>query len=189
MRSLTFTEVERLESIDTAEVALQMDEEAFRAFYERTSRAVWLYLTRISPKQDRVDDLFQETYYRFIRTERVFESEAHRRNYLFRIATNLVHDGYRRPGLPTVQLNESHDSVAHSADESMRAVGRADLGRALASLRPRDRAMLLLAYTEGSSHLEIAETLGVRKSSVKAMLHRARRRLADLLDRGDKVRR
>jgi len=44
--------------------------------------------------------------------------------------------------------------------------------------------MLWLAYTEGSSHVEIAESLGIKTSSVKALLFRARRRLALLL-KGD----
>ena len=56
-----------------------------------------------------------------------------------------------------------------------------DISRAMARLRPRDRAMLWLAYAEGASHREIADTLGVGTASVKTMLHRARRRLAGLL--------
>ena len=47
--------------------------------------------------------------------------------------------------------------------------------------KPRDRAMLWLAYAEGSSHEEIATVLGVKRASVKLLLFRARRRLAGLL--------
>ena len=56
-----------------------------------------------------------------------------------------------------------------------------DVGRALQSLKPRERAMLWLAYAEGSSHQEIATALGVKTASVKLLLFRARRRLAGLL--------
>ena len=48
-------------------------------------------------------------------------------------------------------------------------------------LKPRERAMLWLAYTEGSTHREIADTLGLTPRSVKLLLFRARRRLAGLL--------
>jgi RNA polymerase sigma-70 factor (ECF subfamily) len=51
----------------------------------------------------------------------------------------------------------------------------------MAQLRPRDRAMLWMAYAQGSSHREIAEVVGVKADSVKPLLFRARRKLAGLL--------
>ena len=41
-----------------------MDEEAFRLFYQRTSRSLWAYLSRMSGDRQLADDLLQETYYR-----------------------------------------------------------------------------------------------------------------------------
>ena len=43
------------------------------------------------------------------------------------------------------------------------------------------RALLWLAHVEGSSHEEIAESIGVKAKSVKVMLFRARKRLGELL--------
>jgi RNA polymerase sigma-70 factor (ECF subfamily) len=48
-------------------------------------------------------------------------------------------------------------------------------------LRPKERAMLWLAYAEGASHREIAAALGLSTASLKPLLFRARRRLAMLL--------
>jgi len=48
-------------------------------------------------------------------------------------------------------------------------------------MKPRERSMLWLAYGHGCSHEEIAQVLGLKTSSLKALLHRARRRLAALL--------
>jgi RNA polymerase sigma-70 factor (ECF subfamily) len=185
MRNLALTDVQSFDAV-VEEVTLQMDEDAFRAFYDRTARSLWLYLTRLTRDSQRADDLLQETYYRFLRTERSYDSDAHRRNYLFRIATNLVRDGSRRQRVDAVHLADDcePDTLHGSVDEAERAARRADLDRAMSKLKPRERALLLLAYTEGSSHIEIAESLGVQKSSVKALLFRARRRLAGLL-RGD----
>ena len=45
--------------------------------------------------------------------------------------------------------------------------------------------MLWLAYAQGFSHQEIAAVLGLRASSLKALLHRARRRLVTLLRHED----
>ena len=184
MRNLTFTAVERLEGlVDEAEATFQMDEQAFRSFYDRTARAVWLYLSRISGSPQQADDLLQETYYRFLRAERTFADEAHRRNYLYRIATNLVHDSRRRARMTLVPVPEDGMPGAPVAagDVADDAARRTDLSRAMARLKPRERALLWLAYAQGSSHHEIAASLGLKASSIKLLLFRARRRLAGLL--------
>ena len=97
MSSWTLTDVERLTALDEADRTFQMTEEAFRAFYNLTARPVWSYLARITGDRRVADDLLQETYYRFLRSTVSFEGDDHRRNYLFRIATNLARDQRRRP--------------------------------------------------------------------------------------------
>jgi len=73
---------------------------------------------------------------------------------------------------------------AQSADAANGAVRRLDLARSMARLKPRERDLLWLAYAQGSSHKEIAETLGLKAASIKLLLFRARRRLAGLLREG-----
>ena len=94
---------------DTAAIddTLQMDEETFRGFYNRTSGMLWAYVARATGDASAADDLLQEAYYRVLRTPTVFESDDHRRNYLFRVATNLIRDRYRRPRLDNAQLPEN----------------------------------------------------------------------------------
>ena len=182
MRDMTLSELDQLgaETVDS-EATFQMDEDAFRLFYERTARPVWAYLSRMSGDSRLADDLLQEAYYRFLRTHRHYDNDEHRRNYLYRIATNLVRDSRRQShAMPSALPDEEADSLV---DEHARAVGRADLARAMSRLRPRERAVLWLAYAQGSSHEEIAGSLGVRKASVKQLLFRARKRLAVLLGR------
>jgi len=184
-RELTVGDLERLDRIATAAVeALQMDEDTFRAFYDRTARQVWAYLARITGDRSLADDLLQESYYRFLRAERAFVSESHRRNYLFRIATNLAHDRHRRGrGVINVPVPEENEpgALADGRDLAAETAQRTDLARAMATLKPREREMLWLAYAQGSSHEEIADSLGLRKSSIKILLFRARRRLAAAL--------
>jgi RNA polymerase sigma-70 factor (ECF subfamily) len=184
-REMTVSELERLDRIaDAAVDGLQMDESTFRAFYDRTARQVWAYLARITGDRTLADDLLQESYYRFLRAERAFTSESHRRNYLFRIATNLAHDRHRRAKVSmSVPLPEENTpgALADGTDLAADTERRTDLARAMATLKPRERQMLWLAYAQGSSHEEIAETLGLRRNSIKILLFRARRRLASAL--------
>jgi len=183
---VTFTDVERLQAADAADVPLAMDEDAFRAFYDRTAPSLWSYLARISGDRQLADDLLQESYYRLLKAREVFDSEAHRRNYLFRVATNLVRDSRR--GL-LARLWDRHVPVADvPAVDASSPEQRADVQRALGLLKPRERALLWLAYAQGFSHSEIARVLGVKTGSIKLLLFRARRKMAALLESGRSVR-
>jgi RNA polymerase sigma-70 factor (ECF subfamily) len=178
--------MERAGAFEDAERTFQMTEEAFRVFYEQTARPIWLYLARTTGDDRLADDLLQETYYRFLRTRTTFESDDHRRHYLFRIATNLVRDQWRRARTDAIELGEVLEMPDACEDHAVgeRALGRIDVIRALGHLKPRERSLLWLAYAQGFSHEEIASQLGLRTSSLKALLFRARRRLVAVLGDG-----
>lgn len=182
IRDVTLTEIQRAEALaGEAEVAFVMDEEAFRAFYDRTSRGLVAYLTRVTGDRALADDLMQDTYYRFLRANTAYESESHRRHSLFRIATNLARDAHRRQRVRKV--TSLGDTEVPSKDRAAAQVEhQTDLSRAMQSLKSRDRAMLWLAYGEGSSHQEIGKLMGLTTGSVKLLLFRARRRLATILN-------
>jgi len=196
-RELTYTDVSRARAIADAEAGFVMDEEAFRGFYDRNARGVWAYLSRVTGDRQLADDLLQEAFYRFLRAASNrpadrdrFDSEAHRRNSLYKIATNLATDARRRSftrpaavvtGDDVERLSDARNGGGdHGADVARRT----DVDRAMSQLRPRDRAMLWMAYAEGASHDEIAGAIGVQPSSMKLLLFRARRRMAELLGGG-----
>ena len=154
-----------------------MDEAAFHTFYERTAPALRGYLARVSGNRVLADDLLQEAYLRLLRVGFVGSSDAHTRNYLFRIATNLLRDHFRRPRREVLGLPETASAPERFGELDLRK----DFQGAFGGLSPRERAMLWLAYVEGSSHKEIAALLGMRATSLKAMLFRARSHLAELL--------
>jgi RNA polymerase sigma-70 factor, ECF subfamily len=184
LHDATLTDLERLElqTVESA-VTFEMDEETFRPFYDRTARPLRSYLARLTGQSQLADDLLQETYYRFLRARVSWDSESHRRAYIYRIATNLVRDSQRRSKqAPVANVDVAElEASPSTADPSSASDTRTDLRRAMARLRPRDRAMLWLAYGQGQAHTEIAEAIGVKPASIKLLLFRARRRLAALL--------
>ena len=181
---MTLSEVDALALEAGESRALNMTEEAFRAFYERTARPLWAYLARTTGEPHTADDLLQEAYYRLLRSQVAFEDDGHRKNYLFRIATNLLRDRHRRPALEVALPEDERDEpVAGDAASPHAAAARREMDRAIRSLRPRDRQLLWLAYAQGMSHAEISGALGLRTGSVKQLLYRARTRLAGVLGR------
>jgi RNA polymerase sigma-70 factor (ECF subfamily) len=157
--------------------AATMDEAAFRHLYDRTARPLRAYLVRSCGDLALADDLLQEAYLRMLRSGFEGEDDNHRKNYLFRIATNLLRDHFRRKKPESAEVPELDGSPGH--DEAIHL--RSDVGSAMSELAPRDRQMLWLAYVEGASHQEIAKALGLRSASIRSMLFRARQRLAKAL--------
>jgi RNA polymerase sigma-70 factor (ECF subfamily) len=182
---MTFTTVKPLEATaGQLDAPFEMDEEAFRAFYDRTARPLWAYLARVTGDRQAADDLLQEAYFRFLRARVALEDDAHRRHYLFRVATNLVRDRHRR-GTTAPPIVEGVELEARPSGAGLPlADRRIDLTRAFGRLKRRERELLWLAYAEGSSHEEIGAALGLRTGSIKPLLSRARRRLAAVLGLG-----
>ena len=156
-----------------------MDNETFAGFYKRSARPLWAYLARVSGDQALADDLAQESYVRFLCADHPTDGEVAARRYLFRIATNLLRDHWRRPRSASIEEvpEENFAVIPNSAQSDSQAL----LGPALAQLRPRDRQILWLAYAEGYTHREIAEITGLASASIRLLLFRARGKAARLL--------
>jgi RNA polymerase sigma-70 factor, ECF subfamily len=177
-------------SAERAQDAL-MDEATFQAFYRRHGRALWSYLCRMVGNQAHADDLVQEAFCKFLVAPVGALDEAAQRAYLFRIATNLVIDQWRKRTREQQALDQFAPSFspAQPALPGPAATGAPmpgqglsiDMARTFAELKPRERALLWLAYVEGSEHDEIASSLGLKPKSIRVLLFRARHRLAGLL--------
>src|ERR1700729_416944 len=165
--------------------ALRMDNDAFGGFYQRSARPLWAYLARVSGDPALADDLMQEAYVRFLgagAAPSLEDGEVASRRYLFRIATNLLRDHWRRPH--STSIEEIPEEFFAAGCDTAQNESAAMLTPAMARMKPRERQLLWLAHAEGYSHHEIAEVMGLRSPSIRLMLFRARHRLAELLKDG-----
>ncbi len=154
-------------------------EHEFRLLYERTAPTLRAYLYRMVNDISRADDILQETYLRFLQARLPAEmTEQHRKNYLFRIATNLLRDEGRARKAAALRDYPCPSDVAKEVRE------RNDCARYLEQLPARQRKLLWLAYVERFSHHEIAQMIGVKAPSIRPMLARARARLSEILKEG-----
>lgn len=150
---------------------------AFESLYRRHAGRVHGVICRLVGGQGtRAEDLTQETFVRAWQALRDFRNESSFGTWLHRLAVNTTlmdlrsrrvrgHDEGGDYGLDIVGLQDS------AGDRT--ALGM-DLERAVATLPPRARAVLMLYDIEGWRHEEIAEELGMAVGSSKAQLHRAR---------------
>jgi RNA polymerase sigma-70 factor, ECF subfamily len=155
----------------------RLDERAFAECYRHHSRALWSYLYRVTGKAADADDLVQDAFCRLLRAEVGGLAEEELRRYVFRIGSNLLADRWRRATQEASWL----DRLRGRTDVHVDPEYDDSVSREFAALKPRERALLWLAYVEGESHQDIADALGLSRGSIKVLLSRARSRLRDLL--------
>ncbi len=158
-----------------------MDEARFEAFYRKTAGSLWSYIYRLTGDAATADDLLQKAFFRFLRINPVVADETHLRRYLFRTATNLAFDHFRETKRDRRLAELQPATLGRTDPQFGRNELRHDMMRIFDELKPRERVLLWLAHVEGSAHAEIAEALGIRSKSVRVLLFRARKRLAELL--------
>jgi len=152
------------------------DEADFTAFHGRTARALWAYVYRATGRAADADDVVQDAFCRLLVADVEALDEEGRRRYLFRIASNLMTDRWRRAAREQSWLSQAEAPASHESPMSGDEVASTFHG-----LKPRERALLWLAYVEEEDHRHIADALGLARGSVKVLLSRARARLRDLL--------
>jgi len=124
----------------------------------------------------RAEDLTQDAFVRAWQALPGYRFESAFSTWLHRLAVNTaLMDLRARRSRPQADADEdalehvgTQDSAGHATALSL------DLERAVATLPPRARAVLVLYDVEGWKHEEIAESLGMAVGSSKAQLHRAR---------------
>jgi RNA polymerase sigma-70 factor, ECF subfamily len=158
---------------------LPMDSDAFAGFYQRSSPGLRAYLVRVSGNFALADDLMQESYLRFLCASTPEGGEVNYRRYLYRIATNLLRDHWRRPRAACIE--EVPEKFLAARDGLLQIDSQVTLDPALLQMRPRERQLLWLAHAEGYSHREIAEITGLSAAGIRLLLFRARRKVARLL--------
>jgi RNA polymerase sigma-70 factor (ECF subfamily) len=120
-----------------------LSEPAFAEFYRRTARAVWAYVYRTTGNAPDADDIVQDAFHRLLRTDVAPSDEDELRRYLFTIAGNLMTDRWRRARRERSWLERLRPAPGAPDDPP-----DVDVSRSFALLRPRERALLWLAYVE-----------------------------------------
>lgn len=180
-----------------------MDEAAFRALYEQAAPRLRGYLRRAAGNAGSggstdtaalADDILQESFLKLLSTPLpaavlapMPADDRQLRAYLYRIATNILTDHWRRArrerrwnllNFFRSRPEAQGEPVAPEFGDNHLSI---DTARAFARLKPREQSLLWLAYVEGFDHAEIAGALGLGERSVRVLLHRARRRLEQTL--------
>ncbi len=156
--------------------AANADVIAFEQLYRRHHRRVHGVIVRIvGQASTRAEDLTQEAFVRAWQALPSFRHDSAVSTWLHRLAVNTALMELRaRRSRPQADEDDETFEQLSTPDTAGNAVLGRDLERAVATLPPRARAVLVLHDVEGWKHEEIANELGMAVGSSKAQLHRAR---------------
>lgn len=169
--------------------------EAFNEIVTRYKDSIYNYVRRMISNPDDVDDLAQEVFVKAFGSIKSFRRESNLKTWLYRIATNLCVDRYRRLGverkvlLPMERDEDGEDCEypepdGRSSDPSRvyeKKELQAAVHDAVQRLPDKLRTAVLLYDMEGMSYSEIAEIQRCPVGTVKSRLFKARMELKDLL--------
>jgi len=152
------------------------DESAFRSLYHRHTPPVFRVISRLVGAERSAEDALQMMWIRAAENLHRFRWESSLRSWLTGIAINCCREILRREKRDRA---DSIDETSHSLPRrpAPRAGLRIDLERAIGSLSPGYREVLVLHDVEGYTHMEIGELLGIEPGTSKSQLSRARRAL------------
>ena len=133
-------------------------------------------------------DVAQEAFLRAYRSLARFDAARAFRPWLLRIVTNLaincVRSARRRDAVSErYERNQSIHGQLPSPEATAEAAEQAQrVWTAVRALKPDDQTLLYLRYFLDASEEETATVLGRPKGTVKSRLHRALRRLRDVIE-------
>jgi RNA polymerase sigma-70 factor (ECF subfamily) len=158
------------------------DAPALETLCGRYQRALYGFIARHTGGRD-VDDLYQDTWLRVVRSAPRFDPERRFSTWLFQIAVNLCRDWHRRPPPEAVAPEESTRRTG-GHDPTARLDAGLDAERLLAQLPEPQRSVVILRYYHGMGEAEVAEILGCPPGTVKSRLHNGLARMLAIARQG-----
>ena len=129
--------------------------------------------------REHADEVVQEVFLRFLKTDKNFESDEHIKAWLIRVTINCGHNVFSNSWHKrTVPLFENEN------DSSVEMEEKSDIYYAVMELPPKYSAVIHLFYYEDMSIDDISKHLKLNPSTVKSQLSRGRKILREKLKGG-----
>jgi len=127
--------------------------ECFEQLVTQHHREIYLYIARLTRGSHEAEDLFQETFLRACKAYGRLPEAANTRAWLFKIATNLCRNHFRRlKRHPDVRLQEVLPAVERAGNSSAGAI-------------PDDPAQLVLSYDIEQHMLAVIANLPLKQKA------------------------
>jgi RNA polymerase sigma-70 factor (ECF subfamily) len=168
------------------------DHRAFEALVKAYGARVYTHVYRLVGNREEAEDLTQETFLRAYRSIASYDPSRPFKNWIYAIATRVAFNALRsskrrNAAMPigsrtdTLDWREPESPEEGPRHSAARSDVKARIANALLALSPQSAALVHMHYYEGMTLREAAEVLGVSAEAAKVAMHRARKRLRELL--------
>jgi RNA polymerase sigma-70 factor (ECF subfamily) len=182
---------DKLSEAEAIQRAADGDALAFEYLYRLHSRRVYAVCLRIVGDTTEAEDLTQEAFLRLFRKIHTFRGESAFSTWLHRMAVNTALMHLRKMSPPVVSIEANPDPGDETTSPAVDvgasdlllegAIDRINLKRCIQRLPVGYRTVFVLHDIQGYEHNEIAGILGRSVGASKSQLHKARKRLRELL--------
>jgi RNA polymerase sigma-70 factor (ECF subfamily) len=173
--------------VDVIQRALQGDETAYQMIIDEHREAVFRLAYLLLGDSDDAEDVAQETFIRALRYLRRYDPERALRPWLLRITANLARNRRRSLGRYWAALQRFagqvplESAITPEAQSALAAEAHA-LWRAVRRLNHADQEIVYMRYFLELSVAETADALNLPSGTVKSRLHRALKRLREVIE-------
>jgi RNA polymerase sigma-70 factor (ECF subfamily) len=162
--------------------------EAFDAAYERYRPRLFSFLLRLSRHRTLAEDLLDEVWLRLVANAATLRPDTRLGAWLFTVARNLYWS-HRRKAVHEVEVGRDLLDLWPAPESwpdpfELAATGELQtrIERALATLPPHHREVLLLVGYGGLTPTEAADVCGITPEALRQRLSRARAALGERID-------
>lgn len=173
------------------------DRAAFERLFRLYAKDVYSMALRMAHSEELAEEVTQEVFISVYKDIQKFQFQSAFTTWLYRIVYRRAADQFRKikkdkdhtvPFILDEQKNtllEVVDNGAIPSDLAIENERNRTIEKAIASLSPKQRTIMILRYIQNLSYEEIAQILRCRIGTVKSRLNRAHKTMEEKLDQKD----
>lgn len=153
--------------------------------FERYHKALHGFLYHMTNHRESSEDMVQLVFYRMLKYRHTFKGDGEFKSWMYHLARNVLKD-YIKKNKKTIDhfdVVEFEERITGGtlADEGIHKEQDINvLQKALATLSPENKEVLILSKFQELKYSEIAKVMDTTESAVKVRIHRAMNQLKEI---------